>query len=137
MARKDKGQNPLGEVGDLFDDQVPEVDKATKAIIQDSKHQGKTAAQIKKLKQDRERVKKTIDIDSTLKKLLEEAAAENGVSESNLIAYLAFVGLQKLEEGEVDFNRLLIQARSPKLDFVIEYGDEVEKYAEGSRFSKE
>lgn len=139
MPKDDKDRrDPLDKgflEGDLGEE--PPIDAATHEMLKEGAvFQGKTKAQIKKILKDRERVRKTIDIDKALKELLEAAAGELSVSESNLIAWLAFEGLKILEAGEIGYKHLLVSAYSPKVDWKIDYGLEVDEFAKTSKFAR-
>src|SRR3972149_4156012 len=86
-----------------------------------------TPAQRKQAQRDQKRNKKTYDLPEVITSQVEMLAEKHGVPPSHLVALLLKVGLQAVEDGQVDIQAYKVRSPVPRYEWFLDIGDADER----------
>ena len=87
---------------------------------QDLRARRMTPAQRKQAQRDQKRNKKTYDLPEGITEKVETLASTHGVPPSHLVALLLKVGLQAVEDGQVDIRAYRVKSPVPRYEWFLE-----------------
>ena len=95
-----------------------------KMAAQDLRARRMTPAQRKQAQRDQKRNKKTYDLPEGITEKVETLASTHGVPPSHLVALLLKVGLQAVEDGQVDIRAYKVRSPVPRYEWFLEIDEE-------------
>ena len=90
-----------------------------KMAAQDLRARRMTPAQRKQAQRDQKRNKKTYDLPEVITSQEETLAEQHGVPPSHLVALLLKVGLQAVEDGQVDVKAYRVKSPVPRYEWFL------------------
>src|SRR3990172_11338256 len=90
-----------------------------KMAAQDLRARRMTPAQRKQSQRDQKRNKKTYDLPEGITSQVEMLAEQHGVPPSHLVALLLKVGLQAVEDGQVDVKAYRVKSPVPRYEWFL------------------